>query len=76
MNRFADKRQPVLVVYHRPWFINSRGEVRQTDDTTAEKHWKRGKWGNAFYTKEDAEQARDAIKEMLVPRKKPWWKIF
>jgi len=46
----------------KSWFINSRGEVTKSGNVKSSKHMKRIAWGNAFASRERAQEAAEMIK--------------
>lgn len=48
------------------FFINSRGEIRESLNPSSDKHKLRIGWGNAFETKEEAKAAKQKIKQFLI----------
>ncbi len=52
----------------RTWFVNSRGEVSHTDHYHSEKHQQRVAFGNAFYSKANAEVKAKEMRDFLLSK--------
>jgi hypothetical protein len=49
----------------KSWFINSRGEVMKSGNVKSSKHMKRIAWGNAFASRERAQEVAEMIKFVI-----------